>query len=91
MDNGSSVNVMYDNVFDSLRSFGSLEARTSTPTRSLASSVYDHLTKPVLVETLEEPSVLTKEVMVQQVGASWMSPIMAYLTDGTLPDEKNGS
>lgn len=55
----------------------------------LASSVYEHLVKPVLVETLERPSVITPQVMTLQEESSWMSPIKRYLSQCILPDSKS--
>ncbi|GJX51685.1 reverse transcriptase domain-containing protein [Tanacetum coccineum] len=44
----------------------------------------------VLVEILKEKSIQEKEVttMVEEDGLTWMTPIIEYLKEGTLPDEK---
>nr|GEW96320.1 reverse transcriptase domain-containing protein [Tanacetum cinerariifolium] len=47
----------------------------------------------VLVEVLKEKSIQEKEVatMVEEDGPTWMTPIMEYLKDGTLPDDRKKS
>ncbi|GKE73988.1 reverse transcriptase domain-containing protein, partial [Tanacetum coccineum] len=44
----------------------------------------------VLVEILKEKSIQEKEVMtvVEEDGLTWMTPIIEYLKEGTLPDDK---
>ncbi|GJT17776.1 reverse transcriptase domain-containing protein [Tanacetum coccineum] len=44
----------------------------------------------VLVEVLKEKSIQEKEVatVVEEEGPTWMIPIVEYLRDGTLPDDK---
>ncbi|GJX17128.1 reverse transcriptase domain-containing protein [Tanacetum coccineum] len=44
----------------------------------------------VLVEVLKEKSIQEKEVatVVKEDGPTWMTPIMEYLKDGTLPDDR---
>ncbi|KAI3828871.1 hypothetical protein L1987_02981 [Smallanthus sonchifolius] len=55
----------------------------------LASTSFSHLAKEVLVEVLNTPSVLRKQVNVIQTGAqSWMTPILNYLSTGILPEER---
>ncbi|GJV53942.1 reverse transcriptase domain-containing protein [Tanacetum coccineum] len=46
--------------------------------------------KLVLVEVLKEKSIQEKEVaiVVEEEGPTWMTPIVEYLRDGTLPDDK---
>lgn len=63
--------------------------KSASSLSKLASSVYDHLSKPVLVETLQEPSIHTVQVMALQDEVGWMAPIKSYLTDGSLPDSKS--
>ncbi|GJX13929.1 reverse transcriptase domain-containing protein [Tanacetum coccineum] len=57
----------------------------------IASTSFIHLSKQVLVDVLQEKSIQEKEVttMVEEVGPTWMTPIMEYLKDGTLPGDRN--
>ncbi|GJV60599.1 reverse transcriptase domain-containing protein [Tanacetum coccineum] len=50
---------------------------------------FTHLTKQVLVEVLKEKSIEEKEILavVEEEGYCWMTPLLEYLTDGTLPVE----
>ncbi|GJW45872.1 reverse transcriptase domain-containing protein [Tanacetum coccineum] len=60
----------------------------------IASTSFAHLSKQVLVEILKEKSIQEKEVatVVEEEGPTWMTPIMEYLKDGTLPgDRKDAS
>ncbi|GKD23260.1 reverse transcriptase domain-containing protein, partial [Tanacetum coccineum] len=56
----------------------------------IASTSFAHLSKQVLVEVLKEKSIQEKEVttVVEEDGPTWMTPIMEYLKDGTLPDNR---
>ncbi|GJZ16616.1 reverse transcriptase domain-containing protein [Tanacetum coccineum] len=56
----------------------------------IASASFAHLSKQVLVEVLKEKSIQEKEVaiVVEEEGPKWMTPIVEYLRDGTLPDDK---
>ncbi|GJT41286.1 reverse transcriptase domain-containing protein [Tanacetum coccineum] len=56
----------------------------------IASTSFAHLSKQVLVEILKEKSIQEEEVvtMVEEEGPTWMTPIMEYLKDGTLPDDR---
>ncbi|GJR52656.1 reverse transcriptase domain-containing protein [Tanacetum coccineum] len=51
---------------------------------------FAHLSKQVLVEILKEKSIQEEEVatIVEEEGPTWMTPIIEYLIDGTLPDDK---
>ncbi|GJS68621.1 reverse transcriptase domain-containing protein [Tanacetum coccineum] len=57
----------------------------------MASTSFAHLSKQVLVEELKEKSVNEREVLavVEEEGDTWMTPIHEYLTDETLPAERN--
>nr|GEX91247.1 hypothetical protein [Tanacetum cinerariifolium] len=57
----------------------------------IASTSFAHLSKHVLVEILKEKSIQENEVatVVEEDGPTWMTPIMEYLKDGTLSDDKN--
>ncbi|GJT59502.1 reverse transcriptase domain-containing protein [Tanacetum coccineum] len=54
----------------------------------IASTSFAHLSKQVLVEILKEKSIQEKEVttVVEEDGPTWMTPIIEYLKEGTLPD-----
>ncbi|GKB89792.1 reverse transcriptase domain-containing protein [Tanacetum coccineum] len=56
----------------------------------IASTSFAHLSKQVLVEVLKKKSIQEKEVatVVEEEGPTWMTPIVEYLRDGTLPDDK---
>ncbi|GJW61993.1 reverse transcriptase domain-containing protein [Tanacetum coccineum] len=55
----------------------------------IASTSFAHLTKQVLVETLKRKSIEEKEILtiVEEEGYCWMTPLIEYLTEGTLPAE----
>nr|GEU85432.1 reverse transcriptase domain-containing protein [Tanacetum cinerariifolium] len=55
----------------------------------ITSTSFAHLSKQVLVEVLKK-SIQEKEVatVVEEDGPTWMTPIMEYLKDGTLPDDR---
>ncbi|GJX13808.1 reverse transcriptase domain-containing protein [Tanacetum coccineum] len=55
----------------------------------IASTSFAHLIKQVLVEVLKEKSIGEREVLavVEEEGYCWMTPLLDYLTDGTLPSE----
>ena len=56
----------------------------------LASTSFDHLAKPVLVEVLEERSIDNEQVYtLSQREASWTTPYIDYLLHGILPDDPN--
>ncbi|XP_076885455.1 uncharacterized protein LOC143534979 [Bidens hawaiensis] len=55
----------------------------------LAAVAFDHLAKEVKVETLKQPSVT--EAMIANVESqkeSWMTPIIEYLQEGRVPEDK---
>nr|GEX08794.1 reverse transcriptase domain-containing protein [Tanacetum cinerariifolium] len=56
----------------------------------IASTSFAHLSKQVLVEVLKEKYIQEKEVatVVEEDGPTWMTPIMEYLKDGTLPEDR---
>ncbi|GJR72748.1 reverse transcriptase domain-containing protein [Tanacetum coccineum] len=57
----------------------------------LASVAFNHLTKEVLVEVLNERSTESREVhtIVEEEGYNWMTPIMRCLEEGIWPKDKN--
>ncbi|GJY25945.1 reverse transcriptase domain-containing protein [Tanacetum coccineum] len=56
----------------------------------IASTSFAHLSKQVLVEILKEKSIQEKEVeaIVEEEGPTWMTPIIEYLKDGTIPGDR---
>ncbi|GJX30621.1 reverse transcriptase domain-containing protein [Tanacetum coccineum] len=56
----------------------------------IVSTSFAHLSKQVLVETLKEKSIQEKEVttVVEEDEPTWMTPIIEYLKEGTLPDDR---
>ncbi|CAL9016411.1 unnamed protein product, partial [Prunus brigantina] len=53
----------------------------------LASAINDKIGRKVPVEILSQPSTTTTEVCTVRYENTWMSPIYAFLTDGTLPTD----
>nr|GEW93069.1 hypothetical protein [Tanacetum cinerariifolium] len=55
----------------------------------IKSTSFAYLTKQVLVEVLKEKLIEEKEILtvVEEEGYSWMTPLLEYLTDDTLPAE----
>ncbi|GJY79345.1 reverse transcriptase domain-containing protein [Tanacetum coccineum] len=55
----------------------------------IASTSFAHLTKQALVDILKEDSINEKEIfaIVKEEGHTWMTPLLEYLIDGTLPAE----
>nr|GEU64335.1 reverse transcriptase domain-containing protein [Tanacetum cinerariifolium] len=56
----------------------------------IASTSFAHLSKQVLVEVLKDKSIKEKEVttVIEEDGSTWMTPIVDYLKEGTLPGDK---
>ncbi|XP_022036787.1 uncharacterized protein LOC110939537 [Helianthus annuus] len=55
----------------------------------LALITFQHLAKDVRIEVLKNPSVLLRQVNVIELGPpSWMTPIIQYLQEGILPENK---
>ncbi|GJT25538.1 reverse transcriptase domain-containing protein [Tanacetum coccineum] len=57
----------------------------------LATIPFNHLTKEILVEVLNERSTEVQEVqtIVEEEGENWMTPIIKYLEEGIVPSDKN--
>ncbi|GJT86060.1 reverse transcriptase domain-containing protein [Tanacetum coccineum] len=57
----------------------------------LASVAFNHLTKEVLVEVLNERSTKVKEISIiaEEEGDNWMTPIIQCLKKGVWPKDKN--
>nr|GEW60139.1 reverse transcriptase domain-containing protein [Tanacetum cinerariifolium] len=56
----------------------------------IASTSFAHLSKQVLGEILKEKYIHEKEVktVVEEDGPTWMTPIIEYLKEGTLPSDR---
>nr|GEU58639.1 hypothetical protein [Tanacetum cinerariifolium] len=56
----------------------------------ITSTSFAHLSKQVLVEVLKDKSINEKEVatVVEEDRPTWMTPILEYLKEGTLPGDK---
>nr|GEX03761.1 reverse transcriptase domain-containing protein [Tanacetum cinerariifolium] len=56
----------------------------------IASTSFTYLSKQVLVEVLETKSITRKEVtaVIEEEGPTWMTELMNYLKEGTLPEDK---
>nr|GEX52410.1 reverse transcriptase domain-containing protein [Tanacetum cinerariifolium] len=56
----------------------------------IALTSFAHLSKQVLVEVLKDKSIKEKEVatVIEEDGPTWMTPIVDYLQEGTLPGDK---
>nr|GEW04094.1 reverse transcriptase domain-containing protein [Tanacetum cinerariifolium] len=63
------------------------ENKKANALSKIASTSFAHLTKQVLVETLERKSKEEREILaiVEEEGYCWMTPLVEYLTKGTLP------
>ncbi|GJS74455.1 reverse transcriptase domain-containing protein [Tanacetum coccineum] len=59
----------------------------------IASTSFAHLSKQVLIEVLKEKSIQEREVatIVEEEGPTWMTPIIEYLRDETIPDDQKGA
>ncbi|GJV43381.1 reverse transcriptase domain-containing protein [Tanacetum coccineum] len=57
----------------------------------LTSVAFNHLTKEILVETLNVPSTDTEEInaVVEEEGKTWMTPIINFLEKGIWMAEQN--
>ncbi|XP_076916230.1 uncharacterized protein LOC143575851 [Bidens hawaiensis] len=65
------------------------ESKSADALSKLASTNFEHFAKDIRVEVLDRLSVPQNQVLVIQIGVeSWMTPIMAYLSSGILPEEK---
>ncbi|XP_076960102.1 uncharacterized protein LOC143636377 [Bidens hawaiensis] len=65
------------------------ENKSADALSKLASTNFEHFAKDIRVEVLNQPSIPQHQVLVIQSGVeSWMTPTIAYLTSGVLPEEK---
>ncbi|GJS78590.1 reverse transcriptase domain-containing protein [Tanacetum coccineum] len=65
------------------------QERKADALSKLVAVQFDHLSKEVLVEVLNERSVEAQEVnmVVEEEGPTWMTPIRNYLEKGKLPED----
>ncbi|XP_076930632.1 uncharacterized protein LOC143595532 [Bidens hawaiensis] len=57
--------------------------------RKLELVAFNHLAKDVKVETIKQPSIVEEVVAsVETPGPCWMTPILRYLQEGTVPEDK---
>ncbi|XP_027156054.1 uncharacterized protein LOC113756621 [Coffea eugenioides] len=54
----------------------------------LASSSFAHLSKEVLVEVVKQKSIDQVQVLAVDSSATWMAPLVDFLSSGTLPENK---
>ncbi|XP_076959071.1 uncharacterized protein LOC143635048 [Bidens hawaiensis] len=65
------------------------ENKSADALSKLASTNFEHFAKDIRIEILDRPSVPQHQVLVIQTGVeSWMTPIIAYLSSGALPEGK---
>ncbi|XP_076921823.1 uncharacterized protein LOC143583392 [Bidens hawaiensis] len=65
------------------------ENKSADALSKLASTNFEHFAKDICIEVLDHPSVPQHQVLDIQTGVeSWMMPIMANLTSGSLLEEK---
>lgn len=59
----------------------------------IASTSFAHQSKQVLVEVLKNKSISEMEVstVIEDQGPTWMTPIVEFISKGTLPNEQNGA
>ncbi|GJR16181.1 reverse transcriptase domain-containing protein [Tanacetum coccineum] len=77
--------------FESTNNQAEYEALLADVLSKLASVAFNHLTKEILVETLDVPSMDVEEinVVVDEEGETWMTPIINYLEKGIWPEDQN--
>ncbi|GJY69215.1 reverse transcriptase domain-containing protein [Tanacetum coccineum] len=65
------------------------EDRKAGALSKIVSKSFAYLTKQVLVETLKRKSIEEREIfaVVEKEGHCWMTPLVEYLAEGTLPAE----
>ncbi|CAL8098920.1 unnamed protein product [Prunus armeniaca] len=72
-----------------IRQIPRLENSHADALSRLASAINDKIGRKVPVEILSQPSTTAAEVCTIRYEDTWMSPIYAYLTAGTLPTDKS--
>ncbi|GJR04997.1 reverse transcriptase domain-containing protein [Tanacetum coccineum] len=87
----------YDALLEGLRIAKKMGVRSlfvNVDSKLMASQInvaFNYLTKEILVETLDTPSMDIEEInpIVKEEGETWMTPIINYLERGIWPEEKN--
>nr|GEU60945.1 reverse transcriptase domain-containing protein [Tanacetum cinerariifolium] len=81
-------------IINNFRKFSIEQVRRSKNKKAdtlskIASTSFAHLTKQILAEVLKENLIEETEILavVEEKGHSWMTPLLKYLTDDTLPAE----
>ncbi|GJR16221.1 reverse transcriptase domain-containing protein [Tanacetum coccineum] len=71
----------------SIKQVSRSENKKADALRKIASTSFDHLTKQALVETVKRKAIEEREILavVEEEGYYWMTPLVEYLTEGTLP------
>ncbi|XP_076932852.1 uncharacterized protein LOC143598543 [Bidens hawaiensis] len=65
------------------------ENKSADVLSKLASTNFENFEKDISIKVLDHPPVPQHQVLVIQTEVeSWMTPILAYLSPGTLPEEK---
>ncbi|XP_076949338.1 uncharacterized protein LOC143621955 [Bidens hawaiensis] len=68
------------------------ENKSADALRKLASTNFEHFAKDIRIEVLDRPSIPQHQVLIIQTGVeSWMTPFIAYLSSGALPEEKTAT
>ncbi|GJR94829.1 reverse transcriptase domain-containing protein [Tanacetum coccineum] len=77
--------------FESTNNQAEYEALLADALSKLASVAFNHLTKEILVETLDVPSMDVEELnaVVEEEGETWMTPIVNCLERGIWPEDQN--
>ncbi|XP_076927749.1 uncharacterized protein LOC143591430 [Bidens hawaiensis] len=69
-----------------------IENKPADAISKLASTSFEHLAKEARIKVLDKHSVLQHQMLVVQTGVTfWMTPTQAYLSSGTVPEEKAAS
>ena len=66
------------------------ENRKADALSKIASTSFAHLSKQVLVETLKNKSISEMEIstVIEEEHPTWMTPIIDFISKGTLPQEQ---
>ncbi|GJR52102.1 reverse transcriptase domain-containing protein [Tanacetum coccineum] len=85
----SNNEAKYEALLAGLRIAKEMQNRKADALSKLAAVQFDHLSKEALVEVLNERSVEAQEVnmVVEEEGPTWMTPIRNYLEEGKLPED----
>ncbi|GJS03544.1 reverse transcriptase domain-containing protein [Tanacetum coccineum] len=86
---GSGARLILTNPEGKEFTYALSENKKADALSKIASTSFAHLTKQVLVETLKRKSIEEREILaiVEEEECCWMTPLVEYLTEGTLPAE----